>query len=124
LKLQFKRVSITLLIGMCFLKLIWIRYKIMRLFTKEIDIIKDVILNNIDDAKIILFGSRVYDDKKGGDIDICVKTKQEVPLAKKIKILTKLELAGIYRKVDLIVQTPKSKHLPIFDTIVKEGILL
>ncbi|MDF1875743.1 nucleotidyltransferase domain-containing protein [Sulfurimonas sp. SAG-AH-194-I05] len=96
----------------------------MRLSVNEITIIKDVILNSISDAKIILFGSRIYDDKKGGDIDICIKTKQNISLAKKIKILTKIELAGIFRKVDVIVQTPQSKYLSIFDTIKKEGILL
>ncbi len=96
----------------------------MRLTKNDINIIKSVIFNNIADAKIILFGSRVYDDKKGGDIDICVKTHYEISLSKKLKILTKIELAGIQRKVDIIFQTPKSKYEPIFDTISKEGIVL
>jgi predicted nucleotidyltransferase len=96
----------------------------MRLSKQEISIIKKVILENINDAKIMLFGSRVYDDKRGGDIDIFVETNQNINLKKKLKILTKLELNGIERKVDLILKTPTSKEQKIFDTIYKEGIRL
>jgi len=96
----------------------------MRLMKSEIGIIKNTILENISDAKIILFGSRVYDDKKGGDIDLCIKTERNISLSQKLKILTKLELAGIQRKVDIVLQTSNTKHLSIFDTIKKEGILL
>jgi predicted nucleotidyltransferase len=96
----------------------------MRLSKQETSIIKKVILENINDAKIMLFGSRVYDDKRGGDIDIFVETNQNINLKKKLKILTKLELNGIERKVDLILKTPTSKEQKIFDTIYKEGIRL
>lgn len=96
----------------------------MRLYENEISIIKNTILSYIDDAKIILFGSRVFDDKKGGDIDICIETKYEIPLSQKLKILTNLELSGIQRSVDLILKTPQTKDKPIFDTISKEGIVL
>ena len=41
----------------------------MRLTSQEISIIKQSILDYIYEAKIILFGSRVYDEKKGGDYD-------------------------------------------------------
>ena len=40
----------------------------MRLTKDEIKIIKETITNRLDDAKITLFGSRVYDDKKRGVI--------------------------------------------------------
>jgi len=96
----------------------------MRLYQNEVNIIKNTILSSIEDAKIILFGSRVFDNKKGGDIDICIETKYEIPLSQKLKILTKIELAGIQRKVDLVLKTPKTKYQPIFDTISKEGIVL
>lgn len=96
----------------------------MRLQPNEIDIIKSNILKYIEDAKIILFGSRVYDDKKGGDIDIFVETQECIDLKKQIKILTDLELEGIGRKVDLVLKTPKSKDVSIFETIYQEGIIL
>ena len=42
----------------------------MRLTQKEIEIIKNTINRYIKDSKIYLFGSRLDDNKKGGDIDI------------------------------------------------------
>lgn len=73
---------------------------------------------------MILFGSRIYDDKKGGDIDIFVETKQQVNLKQQIKILTDLEINGIGRKVDLLIKTPSTEEQPIFKTIYQEGIIL
>ncbi len=96
----------------------------MRLKQNEIEIIKSNILKYIYDAKIILFGSRVYDEKKGGDIDIFVETKQKVDLKQQIKILSDLEINGINRKIDMIFKTPTTKKQTIFKTIYKEGIVL
>ena len=96
----------------------------MRLTQNEIKIIKTNILSYIRDAQIILFGSRIYDDKRGGDIDIFVKTAQKINLADQIKILANLEMSGILRKVDMIIKDPATKDQPIFETIEKEGILL
>lgn len=96
----------------------------MRLKQNEVNVIKSNILKYIKDAKIILFGSRVYDDKRGGDIDIFVETKQQVDLKKQIQILTDLEISGISRKVDMILKTPTTKEQSIFKTIYQEGIIL
>jgi len=96
----------------------------MRLSKDEIDIIKNVIGKYINDAKIVLFGSRVYDYKKGGDIDLLVQTQENVKLNDKIKILTNLELKGIERKVDIVFKTPYIKEQNIVKTALKEGIVL
>jgi predicted nucleotidyltransferase len=96
----------------------------MRLSINDINIIKVNILNIISDAKIILFGSRVYDEKKGGDIDIFVQTNNIVTIKEQIMILTNIELSGILRKVDLIVKMQNSKELPIYKTAIREGIIL
>lgn len=96
----------------------------MRLTPQETQKIKDNIIKYIDDAIIILFGSRTDDNKKGGDIDLFVQTKQNIPLSKKINILTDIELSGISRKIDLVLKTPSVKEQPIHKTAIKEGILL
>lgn len=96
----------------------------MRLTKDEIKIIKETITNRLDDAKITLFGSRVYDDKKGGDIDILVQTNQKVSLKKQLEILSQLEIKGIERRVDLLFQTPYTKEQNIFETAKNEGVLL
>jgi len=96
----------------------------MRLTHQEITIIKSTILNSLTDSKIILFGSRVYDDKRGGDIDLLIQTNQNVDTKQQIKILAEMELKGIERKVDLLFQTPFTKEQNIFKTALKEGIVL
>jgi len=96
----------------------------MRLTNKQVDIIKATIVKYISDAKIILFGSRVDDSKKGGDIDLFVETKQNIKLRSEIKILTELELCGILRKVDLLIKTPYKKEQNIYKTIYQQGIIL
>jgi predicted nucleotidyltransferase len=96
----------------------------MRLSKFEVKTIKDTILNHIQDAKILLFGSRIYDNRKGGDIDILVQTSSKVSLKDKIDILTQLEISGIERKVDLIFKTPYIKEQNIVKTALREGILL
>lgn len=42
----------------------------MRLTKQEVQIIKSAILQVDPEARIFLFGSRVDDQKKGGDIDL------------------------------------------------------
>ena len=96
----------------------------MRIDENEIKIIKSTILNYIDDAKIMLFGSRVDDSKKGGDIDIFVQTNHKITLSDEIKILSDLEINGIERKVDLVIQTPYKKNQSIFKTALKEWVIL
>ena len=62
--------------------------------------------------------------KGGGDINIFFETDSESSLKEKIFILTKIEIRGIQRKIDLIVKTQQSKHLLIYDTIEDESIIL
>jgi len=96
----------------------------MRLSNNDARIIKSVILKYINNAKIILFGSRVYDYKKGGDIDILIQTTQNITLKEQISMLAEFEAEGILRKVDLLIQTPYVQKRNIFETAVKEGIVL
>ena len=96
----------------------------MRVSKNEINIIKTNILEYIQDAKIILFGSRVDDHKRGGDIDIFVQTKRQITLQEQVTILANIELSGVLRKVDLVVKMPNSKEQTIFKTALQEGIIL
>ncbi len=81
----------------------------MKFSKSELTIIKKVILTHIEDAKIFLFGSKVYDNKKGGDIDIFVQINKNITLKTQLQILTEIKLEGVLRKVDLVIQTPYSK---------------
>jgi len=96
----------------------------MRLSKEEVEIIKSNILKHIKDAKIMLFGSRVDDSKRGGDIDIFIQTDQIVTLKNEIDISADLERNGILRKVDLVVKAPNKKEQSIFETAVLQGVYL
>lgn len=73
-------------------------------------------------AAVWLFGSRVDDRQKGGDVDIYAETDAEsiaLPAAR-----ARGELADMLgRHVDLIVDN-HTRHLPIFDIAKKQGVRL
>ncbi len=96
----------------------------MRLSSDEVSIIKSVILRYIPDAKIMLFGSRVDDAKRGGDIDIFVETREDISLKVELEILARMEILGVLRRVDLVLKTPKKEQNTLMDTILKEGVVL
>ncbi len=74
----------------------------MRMSEEDIFIIKSTILKYIQNAKIILFGSRIDDNKKGGDIYILIQTDENVSLKQELRILAEIELKGLRRKLDLL----------------------
>ena len=75
----------------------------MRLKQKEIDIIKSNIFNIFGENEIYLFGSRLNNDKKGGDIDLFVISKEKTnSFEKKIKAIAKLKRL-LNKPIDIVV---------------------
>lgn len=73
-----------------------------------------------------LFGSRVNDDRKGGDIDLLVRpalAPANQPFVKKIRMLTLLERELGERKIDVIVEQPDDQR-PIVSVAHHTGIQL
>ena len=93
----------------------------MRLANKEQIAITDAIHQVDADAIIYLFGSRVDDTAKGGDIDLLV-------LSRKINLMTKLEiLAQLHqklgeRKIDIAVYSDTTRPFPRL--VIQTGVLL
>jgi predicted nucleotidyltransferase len=62
------------------------------------------------DADVWLFGSRVDDTKRGGDIDLLIKpgcsALSNQFFARKIRLLVQLERILGERKIDVIVEAP------------------
>ncbi|MCX6150747.1 MAG: nucleotidyltransferase domain-containing protein [Ignavibacteriales bacterium] len=78
-----------------------------------------------EDTEIFIFGSRVDDTLKGGDIDIYLKClNKENLLDKKIKYLIKLEKLLGEQKIDVIINHPKAIVKPIFKIAESTGIRL
>ena len=75
----------------------------MRLSEKEISAIKNNILSFDENAKIYLFGSRVNDNAKGGDIDVLV-ISDKIGFNEKLKIRTGIFKEIEEQKLDLVVK--------------------
>ena len=98
----------------------------MRLTQQEIKAIKKTFKEVFKEGNIYLFGSRVDDTKRGGDIDLYVDTPLSLntreSLEKKSKFRLKLyELIG-EQKIDIVVS--KDKQRSIEKEILKSGVLL
>ncbi len=93
----------------------------MRLSKEQRQILVRVITSHDPDAEIHLFGSRVNDRARGGDIDLLV-------ISNKLNLMSKLDILGELhrelgdRRIDLIVTSDASRP---FERIAKtEGIRL
>ena len=99
----------------------------MRLSKFEQNTIKETFINIFGkNAEIFLFGSRVDDSKKGGDIDLYVvpmlQEDYEVLFDKKIKFLVALKNKIGEQKIDVIIS--KDKSMLIEQEALKWGIKL
>lgn len=82
----------------------------MRISNDELRIIKSLAEKYFgENCSVYIFGSRVDDSKRGGDIDIYVETDldKDVILNAKIKFLVDLKTAIGDQKVDVVVFNPK-----------------
>ncbi len=71
-----------------------------------------------------LFGSRVHDGQKGGDIDLLVRPDQAASdrlFLRKIRFLTDLERRLGERKIDVVIETQNDTR-PIVDVAHTTGI--
>ena len=94
----------------------------MRLDKNDVKIILDITENIFGKTKVYLFGSRLDDYKKGGDIDLfIVSEKKSNLLEKKIKALSKLERA-LYKPIDIVLH--KNFDRDIEKEILKKSLLL
>jgi len=77
-----------------------------------------------ESVNVYLFGSRVDDDRKGGDIDLLIEADHEVKLETQIEFLNSIRKEVTERKVDLIVQAPGRESSSIAKTAKTRGVLL
>lgn len=74
----------------------------MRIEKDKIDFFKSEIKRYLPDFKLYLFGSRVDDGKKGGDIDILLLSDRLLSRRDKRAIKIKFYNAFGYQKLDLV----------------------
>lgn len=93
----------------------------MRLSDSERKSIRDVILKYDPKALIYLFGSRVHDEKRGGDIDILILSSQ---ITEEHRRSIKLQLYDALgeQKIDLLIAADTSK--PFVRIALENGVLI
>jgi len=93
----------------------------MRLNDEEKKSIREAVLSRDPDAQIILFGSRVDDEQRGGDIDLLILSRK---LSSTERRNIKLELYRRIgaRKIDLVLAPDTSK--PFVRLALEKGVAL
>jgi len=99
----------------------------MRLSEYQLEVIK----RSVDDSfgehsAVFLFGSRVNDQAKGGDIDLFIETTLEKSKAyqAKMQLFTALQRQLGEQKIDIVVQALDDESLPIYQEARTLGIKL
>jgi len=93
----------------------------MRLKQVEINSIKNIINQRDESAKIYLYGSRVDDELKGGDIDLLVLS-ESISFMDKLKIKAELHYKLGEQKVDLLITEDTQK--PFVQLVMETAVLL
>jgi len=82
----------------------------MRLNKNYVKVIKQSFLEVFNQGEIYLFGSRVDDSKKGGDIDLYLVLETKVNMFRnKIKFLAKIKRELGEQKIDVIFNMDKNR---------------
>ncbi|KIM02704.1 MAG: hypothetical protein KN64_14370 [Sulfurovum sp. AS07-7] len=95
----------------------------MRLEPYEIKAIQESFISNFHSGKIYLFGSRIDDTKKGGDIDLYIEPVETKDLmSKKIDFLVELKSKIGDQKIDVVIDRGKNESIDLIAK--KQGVLL
>lgn len=78
------------------------------------------------DARVWLFGSRVHDDRRGGDIDLLVELSQrpEEPVRLVGRLSARIERAIGLRKLDILIAHPSSEETPVLAAARQQAVAL
>ncbi|MGI5089129.1 nucleotidyltransferase domain-containing protein [Treponema vincentii] len=104
--------------------LLWVT---MRLSEETKSIIIDSVRRHFTQAeKIILFGSRADDSKRGGDIDILVQTPltSAVAFEEKLQTAAALQLKLGEQRIDLLTTTGADDGRLIVQNAYRQGVVL
>ncbi|BAU57014.1 nucleotidyltransferase domain-containing protein [Halorhodospira halochloris] len=97
----------------------------MRLTSAEREVILDVAREVLgDDVKVRLFGSRVDDSARGGDIDLLIECDEQVQnrasAASRVAALLQMRLGD--QRIDVLILDPSTTRLPVHDEALREGV--
>ncbi len=99
----------------------------MRLTDSQIDTIRRLAHEVAGDrARVRVFGSRLDNAARGGDLDLLLELPEPVenPALLAARMSARVSRVFSGRKVDVVLSAPNLKRLPIHDAALKEGRLL
>lgn len=99
----------------------------MRLTDEQIQAIRQLTREVTgEQAQVRVFGSRLDDTLRGGDLDLLLELPEPVdnPALMAAQLSARISRALQGRKVDVLLSAPNLLHLPIHDRAFKEGQLL
>jgi predicted nucleotidyltransferase len=101
----------------------------MRLTERQRQVLKEATAACFEpSATVRLFGSRVDDTRKGGDIDLLIETAIDDPqliAAAYIRFVARLYRELGEQKVDVLIDYPgRTQRLPIYDVAREQGVTL
>ncbi|MCX7162327.1 MAG: nucleotidyltransferase domain-containing protein [Rhodocyclales bacterium] len=96
----------------------------MRLNQGQIESIKQTVQAIAgEDARAIIFGSRLHDETKGGDLDLLVQADQHITLLQRARIKMLLE-QSLALPVDVITHQRHAPTTPFQQIAIKNGVSL
>jgi predicted nucleotidyltransferase len=99
----------------------------MRLTDRQAQSIRQLALQVAGNhARVRIFGSRLDDGARGGDLDLMLELPEPVanPALLAARLSAKVSRLMHGRKVDVLLSAPNLMRLPIHDMAFKEGKLL
>jgi len=99
----------------------------MRISPEQAVMIRQEVLNLAgDSARVWLFGSRVRDEARGGDVDLLVEVDEAVtePALLSARLGARVSKSMHGRKVDVLIEAPNLLRLPIHAVAHAEGLRL
>ena len=99
----------------------------MRLTTTQIEMIRTTAQDVFGEfERVTLFGSRIDDQAKGGDVDLMLEVPNIVdqPALLGARVASRVSRAMNGRKVDVILKAPNLKSQPVHEIATRHGVIL
>ncbi|KAF0115282.1 MAG: hypothetical protein FD149_1643 [Rhodospirillaceae bacterium] len=99
----------------------------MRLTEEQIAQIRQTVCEEAgSQSRVWLFGSRVDDTARGGDVDLLVEQDTDIdqPVSLMARLTVRISRAMGGRKVDIVLSAPNLREMPIHASARREGIRL
>lgn len=100
-------------------------YLVMRLNKKQREIIERTAKRHFGkDVRVYLFGSRIYPEQKGGDIDLFLEMvpEEQMTIKKKIALIVDLKKNLGDQKIDVVFKTTKTSPSEFLQIVGKTKI--